>query len=91
MIDADALAEAIGVKRLMTPEWKADSAWGVPIVDAEPVRHGRWMDMGDFIYCSICNVARMKEFLSDYGVAVRLDVRTNYCPHCGAKMDGGNE
>ena len=37
MIDADALAEAMGVKRLMIQSWKADSAWGVPIVDAEPV------------------------------------------------------
>lgn len=37
MIYADALAEAMGVKRLMIQSWEPDSAWGVPIVDAEPV------------------------------------------------------
>lgn len=57
----------------------------------EPVRHGRWIDMGDFISCSVCTATRMKEFLSDYGVAMRLDARTDYCPNCGAKMDGGAE
>ena len=60
----------------------------IPAADVVPVRHGRWIDMGDFISCSLCNATQMKEFLSDYGVARRLDVRTNYCPNCGARMDG---
>lgn len=58
-----------------------------PAADVVPVRHGRWIDMGDFISCSECQVARLKEFESYYGKAMRLDARTNYCPNCGAKME----
>ena len=52
-----------------------------PTVDAEPVRHGRWIevDVGDCCYrCSECG------FIRD---AYLLDI-SNYCPKCGAKMDG---
>ena len=85
MIDADALAEAIGVKRLMIQSWKSDSAWGVPIVDAEPVRHGRWKytpayqgaEFG-FYACSSCG--------SPYWWNT-----SKYCPDCGARMDGGED
>ena len=45
-----------------------------PAVEAEPVKHGNWID--DF-KCSNCN----KMFLA----GVR---HWNYCPNCGAKMDG---
>ena len=58
----------------------------VPAADVEPVRHGRWEARtiprsdpdGDWIaleyHCSLCN---------------RLEYRKeNYCPNCGAKMDG---
>ena len=49
----------------------------MPTVDAEPVKHGHWIDeqKGRWIYakCSLCNTVH--------------DVRSNYCPTCGAKMD----
>lgn len=46
-------------------------------VDAEPVRHGRWIASRDeFCACSICK----------YPVYVGWN-QTNYCPNCGAKMD----
>ena len=37
MIDADALIKAMGVHTYMQTEWTHATAWGVPIVDAEPV------------------------------------------------------
>ena len=46
-----------------------------------PVRHGRWVHHiagGKQIsacWCSVCNVEHETE--------------QNYCPNCGAKMDGG--
>ena len=52
-----------------------------PTVDAESVRHGRWIevDIGDCCYrCSECGFIR-DAYLLDIG---------NYCPKCGAKMDG---
>lgn len=50
-----------------------------PTVDAEPVRHGRWINNygGPFICkCSNCGSERL-----------RTDSYFSYCPNCGAKMD----
>ncbi|MBR3795759.1 MAG: hypothetical protein IKK34_06995 [Clostridia bacterium] len=50
-----------------------------PAVDAEPVRHGRWIRMDDTFarwQCSACG-------------AKNHSVCWTYCPSCGAKMDGG--
>ena len=58
----------------------------IPRADVRPVVRGKWIDMGDFISCSSCNATHLKEFESDYGKAMRLDARTNFCPNCGADM-----
>lgn len=48
----------------------------MPTVDAEPVRHGRWIVADDGVTrCSIC-----------YGAS---DYERSFCGDCGAKMDGG--
>ena len=53
----------------------------IPAADVAPVRHGRWIASHDeFCACSICK----------YPVYVCWN-QTNYCPNCGAKMDGGAE
>ena len=73
-----------------------------PTVDAEPVRHGKWIDGGSFKYkhggrnseakelfgtewrtmrrikCSLCNKITLVDDTIPY----------EYCPHCGARMDG---
>lgn len=47
--------------------------------DVAPVRHGRWLyvdtDTEQFFLCNRC---KKKEYWE-----------SNYCPACGAKMDGG--
>lgn len=56
----------------------------LPTEDVAPVVHGRWMPFhseaaGDIQYCSACEIG--------------FDAKTDYCPHCGAKMgikDGGD-
>ena len=81
MVDADALAKAMGVYTYMKTEWTPTSAWGVPIVDAEPVRHEHWEEHKDYpglaYLCSGCGY-----FTTD---------RSYYCPRCGAKMDEAEE
>lgn len=50
----------------------------IPIVDAVPVVHGRWIYENDdpsMIPCSMC------------GYQVFRYNNTPYCPNCGAKMD----
>lgn len=54
-------------------------AENLPATDVAPVRHGQWIASHDeFCACSICK----------YPVYVGWN-QTNYCPNCGAKMDGG--
>ena len=53
----------------------------IPAADVAPVVHGRWVPFhseiaGDIQYCSACEIG--------------FSAKTNYCPRCGAKMDGGN-
>lgn len=52
-----------------------------PIADVVPVQHGRWVmhkdELGLTSECSACHIETM--------------CNGNYCPNCGAKMDGGND
>lgn len=51
---------------------------------AEPVRHGRWIFANDgYVRCSECT-KKAPYFGDDCAM-------TDYCPHCGAKMDGESE
>ena len=55
--------------------------------DVEPVRHGHWYNssyLGDEITCSKCSTT-YNIFETDG--AENFD----YCPNCGAKMDGGEQ
>lgn len=51
----------------------------LPAADVAPVVHGRWImhddEFGLTCECSACHIETMGD--------------GNYCPNCGAKMDGG--
>ena len=49
----------------------------IPAADVEPVRYGKWIWTEDGCVCTCCNKMTYEEF--------------NYCPNCGAKMDGDKE
>ena len=56
-----------------------------PSVDVSPVVHGRWIEQEKYTFgtmydCSICG-----NRILDNGHP------WNYCPNCGAKMDGGED
>ena len=52
-----------------------------PTIDVAPVRHGWWImhddEFGLTCECSVCHIETMGD--------------GNYCPNCGAKMDGGTD
>lgn len=53
----------------------------MPAADVAPVVHARWIPFhsetaGDIQYCSNCEIDNA--------------AKSDFCPHCGAKMDGGN-
>lgn len=65
----------------------------LPSVDAVPVVHGRWEADSDGIpVCSVCDeIAPQRLHCDTLHETLTYDVRlikTPYCPHCGAKMDG---
>ena len=60
----------------------------IPAADVVPVRHGHWIEWAEFfgretdkknlgVFCSQCRL------YADNGF--------DYCPNCGAKMDGGEK
>lgn len=67
----------------------AEAIKAAPAADVAPVVHGRWDDSGRYTFpsgdtavrCTNCGCALTE---SEY----RLN-NWNYCPVCGAKMDGG--
>ena len=61
-----------------------------PEVETKEVVHGYWISLTDCsnagVYCSVCHKKVWKE---DYAWCNRKNkLRSNYCPHCGAMMDG---
>lgn len=54
----------------------------MPVADATPVVHGRWLDGR----CTVCGWEEPDEIGYD-GYELSSWEHTNYCPGCGAKMD----
>ncbi len=61
----------------------------LPAADVAPVVHGEWYLLDDCanagLYCSVCSRRVHREEFS------YKKLRSKYCPHCGAKMDGGKD
>ena len=83
LIDADALIKeacAEGAYGYVDAKQIADA----PTVDAAPVRHGQWetnSDRPDTLICSVCKC----------GFDMWKHDPHNFCPNCGARMDGGDD
>ena len=68
----------------------AEDFYSIPAADVAPVVHGRWDDSGRYTFpsgstavrCTNCGCALTE---SEYHMN-----NWNYCPVCGAKMDGGD-
>ena len=79
------------VKMVMAAKWGdgSDGAMAMEIVasapaaDVAPVRHGQW-EPGNPI-CSVCGGNKFKDLDAD----IWCDWQPDFCPNCGAKMDGG--
>lgn len=60
---------------------------GLPSVDVQPVRHGHWYHGEAYphhLYCSVC----YRTALPNDEYVERWGLHMNYCPNCGARMDG---
>lgn len=64
------------------PSWFAEQIADLPAADVIEVVHGEWIPHGYKWRCSICG-----NKISLDGTPIENGL--NYCPNCGAKMDGG--
>ena len=79
IIDADelkALRELYIQGKLQFVENEYDLIDKCPTIDAEPVRHGRWVPTRPYMHSTKCTVC-----------GNIWDLETPRCPSCGAKMD----
>lgn len=87
-IEREAAEDAVGEAHLkgLNPLWELRD---VPAADVVPVVHGRWDDSGRYTFpsgaaavrCTNCGCALTE---SEYHLN-----NWNYCPVCGANMNGG--
>lgn len=57
----------------------------IPAADVQEVKHGRWLQLSDddqYEGSYLCSECRTEEIFFDESSF------SNYCPNCGAKMDG---
>ena len=57
----------------------------IPYADVAPVRHGRWIEQDRYTFGVMYGCSIWSTRILDNGHS------WNYCPNCGAKMDGGAE
>ena len=98
-VDNDLISRAAIIREIKRIRKSAKTLTGIdflrmidtfPAVDAAPVVHGRWMEIedswGDCHYqCTECG----EEWNLEAGTPAENNM--NYCPKCGAKMDGGDD
>ena len=76
-----------------TYEWFDD--WGnytsagqaivdAPTADVVEVVHGRWIDKEEYAVCTECG----GQSGTQYNGVEPIPLMTQFCPNCGAKMDG---
>lgn len=79
---------------LLTPEEFAEYLYEPPTADVASVVHGKWERVANPNWpahihdkCSLCGWWNTRNALCYDG---RKGHSLNYCPNCGAKMDGGS-
>ena len=68
------------IKMVSFPEY-------TPSADVAPVRHGRWIDKGEYAVCTECGGRSGTQ----YDGVEPIPLMTQFCPNCGCRMDGGED
>ena len=71
--------------------WQEKCINEAPTVDAEPMRHGKWLFSDyDYFTCSVCGGQYFTgaDSTKDAKAMLENNAYYPYCPHCGARMDG---
>lgn len=64
----------------------------IPAADVQPVKHGRWEQIGEqSAKCTACGGVLRSNGIDKTGKALIFNAVYHYCPFCGARMDGDAE
>ena len=104
LIEADTLKDNFCFLRKMWSETEISAAIdNAPTVDAVEVVHGRWVHPKGYVVsngfqCSVCGHEEASHYpinprgngccIADENGNFFFPPKINYCPNCGAKMDG---
>ena len=65
----------------------AEDFYSIPAADVAPVVHGKW----EYIPQTLNTLSQLRcPFCGWWSLDLSIDGAYNYCPNCGAKMDGGD-
>ena len=71
-------------RRYENPEICTQEINSIPAADVAPVVHGRWIYKGEYAVCTECGGRSGTQ----YDGVEPIPLMTQFCPNCGAKMDG---
>jgi rubrerythrin len=84
LVQTEGFNEAYDLGNIKDNKYFCDEIMNIPAADVVEVVKGKWESHGEgfkWVYiCSVCG------FVDGYP----MNDRMNYCPNCGAKMDGGD-
>lgn len=68
------------------------SMLNVPSANVQPVKCGRWEQIGEqSAKCTACGGVLKSNGIDKTGKALIFNAVYHYCPYCGARMDLGDE
>ena len=88
-IECDAVTEVLPRRAFKTRQDIQDFLDNIPTADVAPVVYGHWIwHEEEFEYeCSVCHCRF--DYNHTFEIFDHGFQYANYCPNCGAKMDGG--
>lgn len=76
---AQVMKNQLFIRSVMLKEENPKCEHFIPAADVVEVKHGEWKQDGIAAVCGVCQ---------SYIVIEQYEKELNYCPNCGAKMDG---
>lgn len=86
-VDAVTTAEKISDKFNITMAELVDVFADIPAADVQPVKRGRWAQIGEqSAKCTACGGVLKSNGIDKTGKALIFKAVYHYCPYCGARM-----